>query len=144
VDVIAEIKNRLRRYPHLRFSETSRSIEVLPPEQSGFPVALFVERNGYTVHFSGWHENFESPRDALNCFSYGLSGDCRLRVTYRGSMAHRWILEEHRNGRWVAESTTGLFFFPFWRRARTVVLQNRIEVAAEQGTAADRATARSS
>ena len=130
MDVIAEIRNRLRRYPQLRFSETPTSIEVSPPEDSGFPVALLVESNGYVVHFSGWHEHFESPRDALNCFAYGLLGDCRLRVTYRGSTAHRWTLEEHRNGQWVEQSTTGLFIFPYWRRPRTVVLQNRVESAA--------------
>ncbi len=130
MDVIAEIKNRLARFPELQVSETTNSIEVSPAVKNGFPVALFKEANGYVVHFSGWHERFEAPRDALDCFSYGVVGECRLRVTYRGSVAHRWTLEERRNGQWVEESTTGLFLFPFWRRPHTVILQNRIEATA--------------
>ena len=130
MDAIAEIKNRLSRYPQLRVSEGPTSIEASPAGEGGFPVALFKESNGFVVHFAGWHERFELPRDAVNCFSYGLLGECRLRVTYRGSVAHRWTLEARRNGRWIEESTTGRFFFRFWRRPRTVVLENRIESAA--------------
>ena len=129
MDAIAEIKNRLGHHPKLRVSETPTSIEVSPPGPEGFPVALFVEPDGFLVHFAGWHEHFESVRAAVQCFSYGLLGDCRLRVTYRGRTAHRWTLEHRRDGQWIEEGSTRLFLFPFWRRPRTVLLRNRIERA---------------
>ena len=127
VDPITEISRRLRDHPVLELEEGPGSIEARPAGDGGFPVALFVERDGYTVYFAGWQERFASPRDALNCFLYGLFGECRLRVTYRGATAHRWTLEEQRGGRWIEESTTGQYIFPFWRRPRTGFLENRLE-----------------
>ena len=125
LDVIAEIETRLHSHPEIEFEKTPTSIEVAPRSDTGFPVALLLESNGFLVHYAGWHEHFELPRDALNCFSYGLFGECRLRVTYRGSTAHRWTLEHRRGGRWIEESTTRRLLFPFWRRPRTLHLQNR-------------------
>ena len=125
VDAIAEARARLERLAGLRFTETADSIEVVPADSSGFPVALFVEPKGFAVHFGGWHEHFESARDAVNCFSYGLRGDCRLRVVSRGSTPYRWTLEHRKAGQWVADSTTGSLLFPFWRRRREALLRNQ-------------------
>jgi hypothetical protein len=131
VDAIAELKRRLAGRPELVLTERPPDyIEVAAPVSGGFRVALAVEQAGYTVHFAGWHEHFESAREALNCFTYGLLGKCRLRVLYRGSTAYKWTLEHFRDGRWVAEGTTGSILFPFWRRRREVILSNRQEVAA--------------
>lgn len=124
MDAIAEVKRRLQA-SGLTFTETADSIEVAPSNPSGFPVALFVEPKGFAVHFGGWHEHFESAREAVNCFSYGLRGDCRIRVVYRGRTPCKWTLEHHREGQWVAESTAGSFLIPFWRRRRETVLRNR-------------------
>ena len=125
--LFAEIEARLRGHPELAIEKTATSLEVAPRDDGGFPVAVLVEPNGFLVHYAGWHEHFERARDALHCFSYGLFGDCRLRVSYRGTTAHRWTLEHRRGGTWIAESTTGRWLFPFWRRARTVTLRNRSE-----------------
>ena len=75
--------------------------------------------------FDGWHEHFDTEEEALNCFEFGLSGNCRLKVVYRGSFAHRWTLESKTDSGWREDSTTGLLVFPFWRRRRAVYLTNR-------------------
>ena len=126
MDVFEQVRARIAKHPELRCSESENAIEVFPPGEGTFPVGLFREPKGFAVHFAGWHQHFASPREALDCFSYGLFGECRLRVSYRGSTAHRWTLEEHRHGEWREESSTGLFFFPFWRPARTEILENRL------------------
>ncbi len=129
MDVFAETKARLAPYPHLRFLETCDSFEVAPPNPEGFPVALTLEPGGFTVHYGGWNERFESARDALQCFSYGLLGDCRLRVHQRGARAYKWTLEHHRSGEWLAESTKSSLLVPFWRRRRTRILRNETRTA---------------
>jgi hypothetical protein len=98
VDLFARARDRLKNYPDLRYTETPSSIEVMPSHDSGFPVALLRESAAYVVHFAGWHERFDSDSDALNCFAYGLVGECRLRVDYRGQTAYRWTLEALRDG----------------------------------------------
>jgi len=129
MDVIAEIKARLAKYPEARFAETPGSIEVLPRDDTGFPVTMNITAAGYTVHFSGWNEDFKSPEEALDCFAFGLSTGCRLRVVYRGAMQTKWTVEGKQDDAWVADSETGLIFVPFWRPQRIVYLQNRLVLA---------------
>jgi hypothetical protein len=126
MNVIAEIKTRLGRYPMARFVETATSIKVLPQDGTGFPVTMYTTTAGYTVEFYGWHEEFTSPEEALRCFAFGLSEACRMRVVYRGAMPTKWIVEARRDGAWVADSETGLIFVPFWLPRRIVYLQNRL------------------
>jgi hypothetical protein len=90
MDVIAEIKARLANCPETRLVETPTSMEVLPQDDAGFPVTLHVTDAGFTVHFAGWHEDFASPEEAVNCFGFGLSDACRLCVVYRGAMPTKW------------------------------------------------------
>jgi hypothetical protein len=52
---------------------------VHPRDRSGFTVGLRITPSGFTVYFEGWHEEFTSEDEALNCFAFGLSPKCRLR-----------------------------------------------------------------
>lgn len=89
MSVIARIEKKLRRHPDLLYRVEGNAITVLPPTPDGFAVS-FEERNGmYTVYFDGWHEHFASDTEALNCFAFGLSGECRLRVARRGGVDYR-------------------------------------------------------
>jgi len=130
MDAIDEIREKLAKYPSVRYTESPTSIEVHPGDESGFSVRLHIENGSFTVHFEGWHEHFDSKQEALNCFAFGLSQSCRLCVVYRGSTPTRWIVESHQNGAWVQDSETGLIFFPFWRAQRLVRKQNRLLPAA--------------
>jgi hypothetical protein len=123
---IDEIETRLRKYPEVKYESTASSITVLPSSETGFNASFDVGNNRYTVSFNGWHEEFEDASEALDCFAFGLSDECRLKEGRRGSSAYRWTVESKQNGEWVADSETGLFFFPFWKRARVVYLQNNL------------------
>jgi hypothetical protein len=121
---IQEIEARLDEYPDVKYETSLSSIAVLASSDSGFNVTLEVAPGKYTVSFNGWHENFADLSEALDCFALGLSDECRLKEYRRGNSAYRWILESKQNGQWVADSETGLFIFPFWKRGGVVYLQN--------------------
>jgi hypothetical protein len=118
MDPIDEIKTRLKRYPDLKSESDSSSITVMPASDGGFSVSLAVGGNGYIVSFNGWHENFEDPEVALECFAFGLSSECRLKEYRRGGFAYRWAVESKENGEWIEDSETGLLLFPFWRKRK--------------------------
>jgi len=131
MNAIDEIRARLAKYPEVRYSETATSIEVHAACETGFPVGLQIHGDGFVVSFAGWHEEFESQEEALNCFAFGLSSDCRLRVVCRGSTPTRWIVEHKQDHSWIKHGETGLLFVPFWRSRRVVYLQNDLLSSAE-------------
>jgi hypothetical protein len=126
MNVIEEIKARLRKYPLAKYESDSNFISVFPASDDGFTVGLTVNRNSYTVSFNGWHEDFQHEEEALNCFTFGLSSACRLKEYRRGSMAYKWTVESKENGEWVADSSTGLFLYPFWKEKESRYLQNNL------------------
>jgi hypothetical protein len=124
VNAIAEVKQKLAKYPHMRYVETSQSIEIPPENSDGFAVALSESDGQFTVNFDGWHEVFASDSEALNCFAFGLSESCRLRVAYRGYMPVSWAVESLSDGKWLSDSETGLILVPIWRKKTIRHLQN--------------------
>jgi hypothetical protein len=126
---IEAIRQKLQRHPELRYDAAPGSITIPPATPDGFPVSLHEQGDRYTVYFAGWHEEFSSEAEALDCFVFGLSEQCRLRVLSRGSFDYRWTVEHCRDGAWHADSQTGLFLFPFWRRRRERYLQNHVDGA---------------
>ena len=127
MDLIDEIKQRLSKYPEARYKSGASSITVLPVSDEGFPVGLSVNLGGgFTVSFAGWHDDFHDGEEALNVFAFGLSDECRLREHRRGNFAHKWTVESKVEEEWIDYSTTGVLFFPFWKKARVCVLQNKV------------------
>lgn len=124
MSLIAKIIEKLKKYPQLIVDEDKYGISVTP--DGGFTVWATENENSYTVGFEGWHEEFDNIDEALNCFAYGLSNKCRLKIIERGNVAHRWVAQSLENGQWVNGSTTGLILFPFWRKARVSYRQNEI------------------
>ncbi len=129
MDVIARVQAKLANYPELRYTATADSIRAEPVDDSGFAVSLHVVAGKFVVHFDGWHEEFTSEDEAVNCFALGISGACRLAVTYRGSTPTKWVLETQQNDSWLPDSETALFLFPFWRRPRVVFKRNHVRRA---------------
>lgn len=125
-NVIEEVKNRLVKYPSVRYDADDSQITIHPHDSEGFTVSLSRQKTGFTVAFDGWHEEFDSGTEALECLAFGLSSDCRLRIECRGKMPIRWTVEFLEDGKWREESTTGLLLFPFWRRRRVVYRQNAL------------------
>lgn len=126
MSAIETIRAKLQSYPQLQYEHTSSSITVSPESSDGFPVSLHQEGTSFVVGFGGWHEHFDSESEALNCFSFGLSDQCRLRVTSRGGTDYRWTVQHLVDGSWCDDSQTGLLLFPFWRQRSERFHQNRI------------------
>lgn len=125
--VIEEIKSRLSKYPDVRMESDASSVTVLPVSAEGFSVALTENLgNGYTVSFEGWHEEFGDAEEAMNVFALGLSDECRLREYRCGRFPYKWTVEFWEDGQWMEQSTTGLFFFPFWLKSEVRYLQNKL------------------
>ncbi len=124
MDPIEMLQQKLARHPELRYESTDNSITVAPPSDEGFSVSFFATPIEYVVYFEGWHEHFETVEKALDCFSFAYSGQCRLRVVYRGSTAVRWELQSRDIDGWVSDTEVGLLLIPFWRRRRVVYLHN--------------------
>lgn len=123
--IIEEIKQRLFKYPHVKYKVSENAITIFPTSGCGFEISLFVEADhSFTVFFEGWHEEFEEKEDALNCLAFGLSTDCRLKVSSRGSFSYKWTVEFREDDKWKEEATTALFFYPFWRNKTEHYLQN--------------------
>jgi hypothetical protein len=129
---IEEIKTKLRKYPHVKYETKGPSISVLPTSDGGFTVVFDSAPGRYTVFFNGWHEEFNSVDEALDCFAFGLSDACRLREYRRGTFAYRWVVESKQHGQWLADSETGLLIFPFWKRSYVVYLQNNLIISAAE------------
>jgi hypothetical protein len=122
--IVEEITKRLANYPHAVFQADSNGVTVEPGSENGFRVSLTLTGDGFLVWFDGWHEEFEDEQEALNCFAFGLSAECRLRVTAHGGFRHKWTVEYLRNGVWQEDSSTGLIFFPFFLPKKVLFLQN--------------------
>jgi hypothetical protein len=130
MDVIDQIKEKLSRYPDVRYVASKNAIDVHPIDDTGFVVGLRVDHGLFTVTFdSGWHEEFRSEAEALNCFAFGLSPECRLSIVYHGSTPTKWSVEYWRDRKWIPDSHVGLLLIPFWRPRRTVHRQNHVVLA---------------
>jgi hypothetical protein len=124
MNVIAKVKEKLLNYPQVIFDETENSISILPNSDKGFTVTLDTSYDNFKVFYNGWHEDFEVEEEALNCFAFGLSSECRLKEVCRNNIPYKWTLEYKENGKWVTESTTSLFNFSFWQKQTIHYLQN--------------------
>ncbi|MBI3861659.1 MAG: hypothetical protein HY290_07165 [Planctomycetia bacterium] len=123
---IEKVLVRMTHYPQLSHRATDDSITVDAASPTGFTVLLHAKNGKFTVGFDGWHEHFDSESDALDCFAMGLAGKCRLKVCRRGTIEYRWTLEYPSIDGWLEDSTTGLLFFPFWRRCEVIYRQNPV------------------
>jgi hypothetical protein len=126
MNAIQKIKTKLSAYRDVQYSESADGIEVHPRNQSGFTVGLCITPSGFTVNFDGWHEEFTSEDEALDCFAFGLSPKCRLAIVFRGDTETKWVVEGLENGAWTPDSETGLLLQPFWRSARVEYRQNHV------------------
>ncbi|HEX7087343.1 MAG TPA: hypothetical protein VF198_13335 [Vicinamibacterales bacterium] len=131
--VIERARRRLSAFPEVRFDATSRRIVVPAAGPENFTVSLEVAGDReFHVRYDGWHHGFSRAEDAYDCFEFGLSDSCRLRVTLRGETETAWQIEKREYGMWVPGRRIARRWVPFWRRARTVWRQNRIFTTASR------------
>jgi hypothetical protein len=123
---IDRVKERLADYPDLTYTISGNKITIDAPSADGFAVSLIEMETQWIVHFEGWHEHFETEAEALDCLAFGLSGHCRLEITFRGTFPYKWTLQHKTEDGWQDDSTTGLLLFPFWRRRHVEYRQNAV------------------
>lgn len=69
----------------------------------------------------------DRAEDAYDCFEYGLSDSCRLKITFRGDAPVARQVEKRECGLWVpGHHVVKRRTLAFWRPARTVYRQNQV------------------
>ena len=124
MDIIDKVAAKLASHPNARVVRDAHSIRVLPFDQNGFEIALIEEDRACSIHFEGWHEDFDDSSQALDCFAFGLFGPARLEITYRGDFPVHWALQSQNGGDWETDSSVGLLLSPFWQQRKTVHKSN--------------------
>jgi hypothetical protein len=119
---------RALRARSVPFESSEEEIVVAPASEAGFLVGLrMVHDREYRVRYDAWERVFDRAEDAYDCFEYGLSDSCRLRITLRGDLPVAWHVEKREYGMWVpGHHPLRRRFIPFWRRARVVYRQNHV------------------
>ncbi|RYG32480.1 hypothetical protein EON81_20565 [bacterium] len=123
---VRRISAVLSAYPEAKVEAEELSIYVLPANDEGFTVLMFMENDVFSVYYNGWHQEFEDEETAIGTFMTGLTKQVRLIEVRRGGEAYRWTLETQTGDGWWTVSTTSLPYAPFWKRKRPVVLQNSL------------------
>ncbi len=74
------------------------------------------------------HQHFDKSEvdDALDCFAFGLSDKCRVKVFSRGGRDYKWVMESLEQEEWVEFSTTGSLWYQFWKKPEIRYLSNMI------------------
>lgn len=121
-----KILTRLEKYAGHKVKYDAESISIICENPDSFEVSIFELGDCFQVGFDGWHERFENLDAALDCFAFGLSERCRLKVTMRGRMECAWTVQSNETTGWENDSTTGLLLVPFWRAKRIVLRQNNL------------------
>jgi len=121
------ILSKLDEYFGFDIDTSDHHIIVSCKNPESFDVSFHAFGEEFQVGFDGWHEHFEAEEDALNCFAFGLSEECRLKVVKRGTMECSWAAQFWQDDKWVDDTTTGLIFIPFWRRKQIEYRHNRMK-----------------
>ena len=110
------------------YTATASTITVRPSHPDGFVVTLVVkDARAFVVSYEQWVHAFDRAEDACDCFEFGLSDSCRLKVTYRGEDAVAWHVEKREYGMWApATHSTTRLSLKFWKPRRVVYRQNRV------------------
>ena len=96
-------------------------------DSEGFVVRLrMVHDRKFVVSTTPGSTTFDRAEDAYDCFEYGLSESCRLKITLRGDepshLARRKAGVRHVGARPPAEAA----FVAFWKPARVDTRQNHV------------------
>ena len=128
--VIDRAATALTRLGGVPFTSSDVELSVPSMTDDGFEVSLNVAGpRRFLVRYDNWHQVFDRAEDAYDCFEYGLSDSCRLRVTYRGTTPVECCIERRQYGLWVPGRAIARRLSPFWRSRRIVHRQNRVFTA---------------
>jgi hypothetical protein len=126
--VIDQAARTLRAVDSAVFDATEHTITVPAATDEGFLVRLrMVHDREFVVWYDQWQQTFDRAEDALDCFEYGLSDSCRLKITFRGDEPVGWLVEKREYGMWVpGQHPRKRRSLGFWRPTRIVYRQNQL------------------
>jgi len=126
--VIDRAARTLRAIDGVAFDATQDTITVPPPAADGFLVRLrMVDDRQFVVWYDRWEQTFDRAEDAFDCFEYGLSDSCRLKIVLRGDTPIVWHVEKREYGMWVpGNHPRKARSLAFWRQRSVVYRQNRV------------------
>ena len=125
--IVERVADRLAAAGVPGVASTAGAIEVRPTSGDGFLVRLEVRGpRDFLVAFDGWRHRFDRAEDAYDCFEYGLSDSCRLKVTRRGDRPVAWQVEKREYGMWAPGHVERRRLVPFWKPLRIEYRQNRV------------------
>ena len=136
-DIFEKIRAKAEKNPELSCIIKDSTLSIHPSDPKGFTVWIAVNAQVFTVGFDGWHEEFQDENEALNCFAFGLSDQCRLKVVKRGDAETAWIVESRDGDDWREDSTTGLFIVPFWKKKSIEYRQNKTIMISQPSSECD-------
>jgi len=124
MDIIDLIRQKVAKFPQLRYGAGPRHIHIDAPFDHGFAIDVTVTMKGIVVAFDRWYERFDNPEDALACFDFAFSDRCRVRVDRAGSTDFRWTLECRYDDEWEKDTSVTSMLYPFWKPVYSRYLQN--------------------
>ena len=126
--VIVDAVRTLRAVDGAVFDANEHTITVPAASEEGFLVRLqMVHDREFVVWYDQWRHTFDRAEDALDCFEYGLSNSCRLKITLRGGQPLIWQVEKREYGMWVTGNHPLKHpSLAFWRPTRVVYRQNHV------------------
>lgn len=126
--VIDRAVRTLRAHDGVAFDASEHTITVPAASDDGFVVRLRVMHDReFVVWYDRWQRTFDRAEDAFDCFEYGLSDSCRLKITLRGETPVSWHVEKREYGMWMSgHRRVKRLSLAFWRPKRTVYRQNHV------------------
>ena len=120
-----ELLGVLQKYPQAQYEQGDDFVRVLPCTPEGFEVVIEqIWENHFTVSYDHWHEDFYTLEEALDCFFFGLSNRCRLKVQSKDGVPFRWTVEYWDEPNWHERSSKAAWTYRFLTPATTAYLQN--------------------
>jgi hypothetical protein len=126
--VIDRAVRTLRALDGVTFNATDDAVTVPAAFDDGFAVGLrMVHDREFVVSYDRWRHTFDRAEDAYDCFEFGLSDSCRLRIAIRGDVPVSWHVEKREYGMWTpAHHHVKRVSLAFWRARRVEYRQNRV------------------
>jgi len=120
------IKNKLKNFNNISYNTEDNILTVFPKKNTGFTVSFVITDKKYYVYYDVWNVEFKNINDAIDCFAFGLTNQCRLKVKSRGSKDYKWVLEYNDKGDWKEYSYTSVINLNLFGQKNTRYLTNDI------------------
>lgn len=130
--IFDRIQAILNNYPSITYKYESDTIEIPNQTENGFSIFCYInpdDNSEYTLQYDNWHEHFSTETEEerlLWWFLFGLTDKCQLQVKYAGTFEYLWSVYEFQNNKWNHCFSTGLIFFPFWKKRTVKIFQNNL------------------